>query len=95
MVMHDAQQTPFDSIEGAQEYVALLVEALEEAAAAIEEDAATAGETPGAERRLQAMRIVSYKLNQLRGHLTASRRILNDLRTLRRLLLDERGAAAG
>ena len=73
--------------------MALLAEALEEAAAAIEQDTETAGQGPGAERRLQAMRIVSYKLGQLRGHLTASRRILNDLRTLRRLLLDERGAA--
>ena len=94
VVMNEAQRTPFDSIEGAQEYVALLAEALEEAAAAIEQDTETNGEGPGAERRLQALRIVSYKLSQLRGHLSASRRILNDLRTLRRLLLDERGAAA-
>jgi hypothetical protein len=93
VVMNEAQETPFDSIEGAQEYVALLAEALEEAAAAIEQDTGATDGTAGAERRLQALRLVSYKLSQLRVHLTASRRLLNDLRTLRRLLLGERDAA--
>ncbi len=82
------RETPFDSIEGAQEYVSLLAESLEEAVAAIKEDSAAA-ERAGAERQLQALRIVNYKLNQLREHLAASRRILNDLRTLRRLLLGD------
>jgi hypothetical protein len=93
--MNHRHATPFDSIEGAQEYVGLLAEALQEAVAAIDEDTAAAARTPGAERRLQALRIVSLKLNQLRVHLDASRRILNDLRTLRRLLLSERDAADG
>ena len=93
--MTHRHETPFDSIEGAQEYVGLLAEALEEAFAAIEEDTDAAAQTPGAERRLQALRIVTLKLRQLRVHLDASRRILNDLRTLRRLLLNERDASAG
>jgi hypothetical protein len=84
------ERTPFDSIEGAQEYVSLLAESLEEALAAIHEDAAEAARTRGAERRLEALRLVDYKLNKLREHLAASRRILGDLRTLRRLLLNER-----
>jgi len=33
---------------------------------------------------------VAYKLDRLSGHARASRRLLNDLRTLRRLLFDER-----
>ena len=87
--MVDKAETPFDSIEGAQQYVSLLVEALEEAQGAIQMDIALAG-TEAAARRLEALHLVDYKLNQLRQHMGASRRILNDLRTLRRLLLGER-----
>jgi hypothetical protein len=83
--------TPFDGIEGAQDYVRLLLEALEEAREDIREDLANTGRIPGADRRLDALRLVEYKLAQLHTHLHASSRILNDLRTLRRLLLDERG----
>ena len=32
-------------------------------------------------------------MKKLQGHMTSSRRILNDLRTLRRLLLEERTLA--
>lgn len=46
-----------------------------------------------AERHRNALRLVAYKLTQLRAHVTASSRILNDLRTLRRLLLSERAGA--
>ena len=82
-------ETPFDSIEGAHEYVGLLGEALAEARGAIEEDIALArGE--GATRRLEALQLVTYKLDRLKHHLGASRALLNDLRTLRRLLLGER-----
>jgi hypothetical protein len=48
-------------------------------------------EGDGAERRKEALLLVSYNLAKLNLHITASRRILNDLRTLRRLLLAERG----
>ena len=82
-----APDNPFGSIEGAYEYVALLVEALDEASRAIQDETAAASRSPNVERRLEALHLVDYKLAQLRGHLTASRRILNDLRTLRRLLL--------
>jgi len=44
----------------------------------------------GADRRLEALQLVSYNLAKLNLHMTTSRRILNDLRTLRRLLLAER-----
>lgn len=83
---------PFDTIEGAQEYLRLLLESLEEARSSIAHDASSTVRTNNAERRLEALRLVEYKLNQLQGHLTSSRRILNDLRTLRRLLLREREA---
>src|SRR5262245_11614245 len=83
------QELPFDSIEGAHEYVRLLVEAVEEARSSIEQDASVADRTINAGRRLAALRVVSYKLTQLHGHLMSSRRILNDLRMLRRVLLGE------
>ena len=83
-------ETPFDSIEGSHEYVAMLAEALEEARRDVELEIATA-DRDSAERRKQALLLVSYNLAKLNLHITTSRRILNDLRTLRRLLLAERG----
>ena len=82
-------ETPFDSIEGSHEYVAMLAEALAEARRDIDAEIALA-EREGAERRKEALILVSYNLTKLNLHITTSRRILNDLRTLRRLLLEER-----
>lgn len=87
--MSDSSETPFDSIEGSHEYVALLAEAIEEAHRDVEADIAFAAEER-AERRRQALQLVAYNLAKLELHINASRRILNDLRTLRRLLLAER-----
>jgi hypothetical protein len=80
---------PFDTVEGAHEYVRLLAEAITEAEASVQEDIASAREQ-GASRRLDALQLVAFKLEKLRTHVTSSRRILNDLRSLRRLLLSER-----
>ena len=82
-------ETPFDSLEGSHEYVALLAEAIEEARQDVESEIALAV-SDGADRRLEALQLVSYNLAKLNLHMTTSRRILNDLRTLRRLLLAER-----
>src|SRR5271169_4903400 len=82
-------ETPFDNIEGSSEYVALLAEALEEARRDVEAEVAVANRD-GADRRKQALLLVSYNLAKLNLHITTSRRILNDLRSLRRLLLAER-----
>jgi hypothetical protein len=86
-------ETPFDNIEGSSEYVALLAEALEEARRDVEAEVAAA-DRDGAGRRKQALLLVSYNLAKLNLHITTSRRILNDLRSLRRLLLAERGLPA-
>jgi hypothetical protein len=83
-------ETPFDSIEGSHEYVAMLAEALNEARRDVEAEIAAA-EREGAIRRKQGLLLVSYNLAKLDLHITSSRRILNDLRSLRRLLLAERG----
>jgi phospholipid N-methyltransferase len=81
--------TPFDSIESAQQFVELLAEAVEEARCEVDADVALADGTE-AERRKQALQLVAYNLAKLSVHLATSRRILNDLRNLRRLLLQER-----
>ena len=84
-----AGETPFDSIESAHEYVALLVVQVGVVRAALPDDFADATRET-ARRRLDALRLVDYKLAQLEHHLTVCGRLLNDLRALRRLLLGER-----
>ena len=90
MLVNQEAETPFDNIEGSHEYVAMLAEALDEARRDVEAEVAAA-DRDGAERRKQALLLVSYNLAKLNLHITSSRRILNDLRSLRRLLLAERG----
>lgn len=83
-------RTPFDSIEGSLEYTALLRDAIETSKKSVEAQF-VAAQTEGAVRRLEALQLVAYKLDRLAWHIDGSRRMLNDLRTLRRLLLGERG----
>jgi hypothetical protein len=72
-------ETPFDSIEGAQEYLKLLNQTV------------LADLNGGADlKQLEALRLVFYNLEKLTQHLKAGSRILNDLRSLRRLLFQER-----
>jgi len=84
-------ETPFDNIESALEYVTHLLEATQEAHKQIETEIERTGDLELA-RRKQALQLVSYKLAKLESHIDASRHILKDLRTLRRLLLEEREA---
>ena len=90
MVVSYQPETPFDNIESSHEYVAMLAEALDEARREVEAEIALA-ERESAERRKEALLLVNYSLAKLNMHITASRRLLNNLRTLRRLLLAERG----
>jgi hypothetical protein len=87
--MSHTSETPFDNIESSHEYVAMLAEAIEEAVREVEQEIAGSF-NDGAERRKEALQIVSYNLAKLSFHIKTSKRILNDLRTLRRLLLAER-----
>ena len=87
--MKPALQTPFDTVENAHQYVRLLVEAIAEAKSEIAADLGAAAQSKS-DRRVQALQVVQFKLDKLEQHLKASSRLLNDLRTLRRLLLDER-----
>ena len=81
--------TPFDSIENTQEYFRLLSESLLKAKLEIEGDITAAPESKFPRHR-EALRLVLFKLGKLEEHINVSSRLLNDLRTLRRLLLQER-----
>jgi hypothetical protein len=87
--MSHCSETPFDNIESSYEYVSLLADAIDVALAEAEADLALA-DADRADRRKEALQLVIFNMNKLKGHMTSSRRILNDLRTLRRLLLEER-----
>jgi hypothetical protein len=89
LAMTTPSQTPFDNIESALEYVNHLLEATGEAKDQIEAEILRAA-IPQLARRKQALHLVNYKLDKLSAHISASRRILNDLRMLRRLLSEDR-----
>ena len=80
--------SPFESIESAQDFVELLVEAVHDTCLEVKSDMERA---KGSEdiRHKQALLVVADQLNLLSAHLINSRRILNDLRSLRRLLFNE------
>ena len=82
-------ETPFDNIESAEQFVKLLIEAVEESRRGVDADIALSeGNRSG--RSKKALQLVSANLAKLSQHMTTSRRILKHLRTLRRLLLQER-----
>jgi len=89
---HEIEST-FDSIESAQEFVGLLAEAVAGAKQELEVDVKRESSLKFP-RRLQALRVALYNVEKLELHMSKSRRILNDLRTLRRLLFEERVATA-
>jgi hypothetical protein len=81
-------ETPFDNIESAEQFVELLIEAIEESRRDVDADIALSeGNRSG--RSKKALQLVSANLAKLSQCMTTSRRILNHLRTLRRLLLQE------
>jgi hypothetical protein len=91
--LNTSPQTPFDSIENAHLYIRLLVEAIVEAKGEIAADLDVLANAKS-DRRVQALQIVQFKLDKLEQNLQNSSRLLNDLRTLRRLLLEERSEPA-
>jgi hypothetical protein len=82
-------ETPFDSIESSHKYISMLAETIAEVLSEVEADLKQAHPHDAA-RRKEALQLVTFNLTKLSSHITSSRRILNDLRTLRRLLLEER-----
>ncbi len=89
--MKDVAGNPFESIESAHNFVRLLAEAVAESRNEVVADVEREQQRDGASsRRLKALQMAAYTLEKLEMHLSKSRRILNDLRSLRRLLLEER-----
>jgi hypothetical protein len=82
------RETPFDNIESAEQFVKLLIEAIRESRRDVDAELALA-EVNHSGRSKKALQLVSANLAKLSQHLTTSRRILNHLRTLRRLLLQD------
>ena len=89
--MNHASGSPFDSIESAHDFISLFSDSVAEAKREIETDIQREV-TSNAPRRLDALRLAAYNLEKLEVHFNKSRRILNDLRSLRRLLFEERAA---
>jgi len=77
----------FETLESAHNFVALLAETVAEAKRELERDLQREA---APSRRLDALRIAAYNIDKLELHLKRSRRILNDLRAVRRLLFEER-----
>src|SRR3954469_17663105 len=86
-------ENPFESIESAREFITILSDVIAEAKLEVEEHIQ---QEAGSERSrsLDALRIAHYNLVKLESHVCSSSRILNDLRSLRRLLFAERAPAS-
>jgi len=82
----------FDSIESAIEFMNVLADTLLDATRDLHRDHQLAV-SEGQQRRVQALELAQFKLKTLNCYVFKSRRALNDLRTIRRLLLNERGSA--
>lgn len=82
-------ERPFDSIESAHEYMNVLATTVLETMGELKRDQDVALRA-GEERKAQAITLAMYKLKLLGCYVHKSRRTLNDLRMLRRLILNER-----
>jgi hypothetical protein len=74
---------PFDSIESTLEYMILLEATIVDAAREIEEGMEQSTDP----RSTQAWSLAQYKMRQLLFHTQKSRRILNDLRLIRGVMI--------
>ncbi len=87
--MTDEFGEPFDSIESAQDFLYVLAETILDAMKELNCERDRALEA-SEQRRAQAAELALYKLKMLTCYVQKSRRTLNDLRMLRRLILNER-----
>jgi hypothetical protein len=89
----DQLDQPFDTIESAIDLMNVLAQTVLEAMNGVHQDKAAAADT-GEIRRAQALDLALFKLKTLNCYIFKSRRTLNDLRTIRRLLMNERQTPA-
>jgi len=72
---------------------ALPAKAVEVASTRLEAGRALAGSEGADSRRMKALQLVQFNMNRLQSQMSSSCRLLNDLRALHRLLLEERALA--
>ncbi len=89
MITTDEAEQCFDSIESAQDFMKVLADTVLDAMKELNQDQQAALQE-GQPRRAQAIELAIFKLKTLGCHVHKSRIILNDLRTVRRLILNER-----
>jgi hypothetical protein len=89
MMSDDETVRCFDSIESAQDFMKVLADTILDSMTDLNRDRQVAIED-GQERQAQAIELAIFKLKTLNCHVHKSRIILNDLRTVRRLILNER-----
>ena len=89
IVFSEEIEHPFESIESAHGYMDILAATVVETTAELKRDRDQALRD-GDQRRAQAIELAIFKLKMLGCHVLKSRRMLNDLRILRRLILNER-----
>ena len=82
-------EVEFDTIESAHDFMDVLATTILEAVVDLTHDRKIAV-ADGDKRRVDAIDLALFKLKTLTCHIHKSRRILNDLRSIRRLLLAER-----
>lgn len=82
-------EQPFDSIESAQDFMNVLAGTILDEMKDLKRDYELAVRE-GEERRARAIELALFKLKTLCCYVQKSRRALNDLRMLRRLILNER-----
>ena len=80
---------PFESIESAHAYMDILAATTLEALTELKRDR-DQSLRDGEQRQAQAIDLAMFKLKMLGCYVYKSRRMLNDLRILRRLILNER-----
>jgi len=85
----DTIEGPFDSIESAQDFMNVLAETILDAMKDLHYQRQMAM-NDGEERRARALELAIYKAKTLGCYVHKSRRTLNDLRMLRRLVQNER-----
>jgi hypothetical protein len=83
---------PFDTIESAQDFMNVLAETILDAMKDLNVEQRRSLRE-GEERRSRAVELALFKLKMLSCYVHKSRRCLNDLRMLRRLILNERETA--
>jgi hypothetical protein len=82
----------FDNIESAYNFLVKLADAVLESKLDIESDLQKQSDS-NFPRHMDALRLVLSNLERLETHVKRGRRVLNDLRSLRRLLFEERSAS--